>query len=70
MFPKQGETIPEIRFKGFSAEWEEKKLGELAEIVRGASPRPIEDPKWFDKSSTVGWLRIRDVTEQDGRIHF
>lgn len=70
MFPKQGETIPEIRFKGFSGEWEEKELGELAEIVRGASPRPIEDPKWFDKSSTVGWLRIRDVTEQDGRIHF
>ncbi|HAS6183874.1 TPA: restriction endonuclease subunit S [Vibrio vulnificus] len=70
MFPKQGETIPEIRFKEFSGEWEEKELGELAEIVRGASPRPIEDPKWFDKSSNVGWLRIRDVTEQDGRIHF
>lgn len=70
MFPKQGETMPEIRFKGFSGEWEEKELGELAEIVRGASPRPIEDPKWFDSESSVGWLRIRDVTEQDGRIHF
>jgi len=69
MFPKQGETIPEIRFKGFSGEWEEKELGILAEIVRGASPRPIEDPKWFDNQSNVGWLRIRDVTEQDGRIH-
>lgn len=70
MFPQQGETVPEIRFKGFSGEWKKKKLAELAEIVRGASPRPIEDPKWFDKNSTVGWLRIRDVTEQDGRIHF
>lgn len=70
MFPKQGETMPEIRFKGFSGEWEEKELGELAEIVRGASPRPIEDPKWFDSQSSVGWLRIRDVTEQDGRIHY
>ena len=69
MFPKQGETTPEIRFKGFSGVWEEKELGELAEIVRGASPRPIEDPKWFDNQSSVGWLRIRDVTEQDGRIH-
>lgn len=27
MFPKQGETIPEIRFKGFSGEWEEKPFG-------------------------------------------
>lgn len=70
MFPKQGKTMPEIRFKEFSGEWEEKELGELAEIVRGASPRPIEDPKWFDNQSSVGWLRIRDVTEQDGRIHY
>lgn len=70
MFPKQGETMPEIRFKGFNGTWEEKVLGELAEIVRGASPRPIEDPKWFDSQSSVGWLRIRDVTEQDGRIHY
>lgn len=62
--------VPDIRFKGFSGEWEEKALGELAEIVRGASPRPIEDPKWFDSQSSVGWLRIRDVTEQDGRIHY
>lgn len=70
MFPKQGETTPEIRFKGFSGAWEEKELGALAEIVRGASPRPIEDPKWFDRNSSVGWLRIRDVTEQDGRINY
>jgi len=26
MFPKQGATVPEIRFKGFSEEWEEKLL--------------------------------------------
>lgn len=62
--------VPEIHFDGFSRAWEEKTLGELAEIVRGASPRPIEDPKWFDSQSNVGWLRIRDVTEQDGRIHY
>ncbi|WP_430599575.1 restriction endonuclease subunit S [Enterococcus sp. DIV0179] len=45
-------------------------MGELANIVRGASPRPIQDPKWFDTESDVGWLRISDVTEQDGRIHY
>ena len=44
-------------------------MGELAEIVRGASPRPIQDPKWFDEQSEIGWLRISDVTEQDGRIY-
>ncbi|KAF0484176.1 restriction endonuclease subunit S [Pediococcus acidilactici] len=59
---------PQLRFKGFTDPWEERKLGELANIVRGASPRPIQDPKWFDKDSDIGWLRISDVTEQDGRI--
>ena len=44
-------------------------MGDLANIVRGASPRPIQDPKWFDKESNIGWLRISDVTEQNGRIY-
>ncbi|MEQ5222388.1 restriction endonuclease subunit S [Providencia alcalifaciens] len=35
MFPKQGETIPEIRFKGFSGEWEEKELSELTDYANG-----------------------------------
>lgn len=70
MFPKVGETVPEIRFDKFRGGWENRQLSGLAEIVRGASPRPIDDPKWFDKNSKVGWLRIRDVTEQDGRIHY
>ena len=68
MFPKNGAKVPELRFAGFADAWEERKLGELANIVRGASPRPIQDPKWFDKDSDIGWLRISDVTEQDGRI--
>lgn len=50
------------RLPGFSGEWEVKRLGELAKIQRGASPRPIDSPHWFDESSTVGWVRISDVT--------
>ena len=60
---------PSYRFTDYDEPWSEKKLGELADIVRGASPRPIQDSKWFDKKSDVGWLRISDVTEQDGRIY-
>jgi type I restriction enzyme S subunit len=70
MFLKNGAKVPEIRFPGFTEDWEQRKLGELATIVRGASPRPIQDPKWFDTESDVGWLRIADVTEQDGRIYY
>ncbi|WP_196818796.1 restriction endonuclease subunit S [Vibrio cholerae] len=38
MFPKPGKTIPEVRFKGFSGEWEEKELGSVAQITMGQSP--------------------------------
>ncbi|WP_461217385.1 restriction endonuclease subunit S [Lactococcus cremoris] len=61
--------VPELRFKVFTDDWEERKLGSLTTVVRGASPRPIQDPKWFDKESDIGWLRIADVTEQNGRIY-
>jgi len=35
MFPQPGTTTPEIRFKGFSGEWVEKKLGGLATFSKG-----------------------------------
>lgn len=30
MFPKKGMTVPEIRFDGFTDDWEQRKLGEVA----------------------------------------
>ncbi|EUJ49425.1 restriction endonuclease subunit S [Listeria fleischmannii] len=68
MFPKEGEKVPEVRFKEFNNLWDKRQLGDLAEIVRGASPRPIQNQKWFSDESNIGWLRIADVTEQNGRI--
>jgi len=34
MFPKGDEKVPEIRFAGFSGEWEKRKLGEICERVK------------------------------------
>ena len=31
MFPKKGSKYPELRFKGFTAPWEQRKLGEISE---------------------------------------
>ena len=33
MFPKNGSTVPEIRFAGFTDAWEQRKLGELGSVV-------------------------------------
>ena len=35
MFPKDGEDVPEIRFKGFTDAWEQRKLGDVCEITTG-----------------------------------
>ena len=52
----------QTRLPGFQGEWEETRLGHIAKIQRGASPRPIDSPIWFDENSSVGWVRISDVT--------
>ncbi len=39
MFPKDGEDVPEIRFKEFTDAWEQRKLGEEVQIVMGQSPK-------------------------------
>ena len=38
MFPKEGEKFPELRFPGFTAPWEQRKLGEVCEVTMGQSP--------------------------------
>ena len=35
MFPKNGASVPEIRFKGFTDPWEQRKLGEIAVFSKG-----------------------------------
>lgn len=51
------------RLQGFKGKWGVRELGSLASVQRGASPRPIDSPMWFDEGSSVGWVRISDVTK-------
>jgi type I restriction enzyme, S subunit len=39
-------------------------LGNLCDIRRGASPRPIHDQKWFSNDGP-GWVRIRDLANNE-----
>jgi type I restriction enzyme S subunit len=55
----------QTRLPGFNGNWEVKRLGDVATIQRGASPRPIDSPIWFDHNSSVGWVRISDVTRAE-----
>ena len=42
--------------------WEVKELKWESPVLRGASPRPIDDEAYFDEEGTHGWVRIADVT--------
>ena len=50
MFPKNGEKFPEIRFKGFTEAWEQRKLGDEAiEMMAGGDidkEKVVEDGKY------------------------
>lgn len=36
MFPQNGKRVPEIRFVGFTDDWEQRKLGDIAEFSKGS----------------------------------
>ena len=44
--------------------WDNVKLGDICEVVRGGSPRPIMD-YITDSQDGVNWLKIGDVKETD-----
>ena len=46
--------------------WEVKAIKRLSPVQRGASPRPIEDPKYFDDEGEYAWVRIADVSSSNG----
>ena len=52
MFPREGQTEPDVRLPGFTAPWEQRKLGELAEFnPREELPDEFE---YVDLESVVG----------------
>ncbi len=54
MFPKSGELIPEIRFAGFTDDWEQRKLGEVLEdLYNGQTPSRSRDAYW---NGEISWL--------------
>ncbi len=45
--------------------WDYFRIKRLSNVKRGASPRPIDDPKYFDDNGEFGWVRIADVTASE-----
>lgn len=58
---------PQIRFQGFTEEWEQHKFKNTVAIERGGSPRPIEN-FITDSEDGLNWVKIGDAPEQGNYI--
>ena len=56
MFPQNGKRVPEIRFAGFTDDWEQRKLGDVTELK---SASRVHKGEWTD--SGVPFFRSSDV---------
>ena len=64
MFPKNGSSVPEIRFKGFTDAWEQRKLSEITDKVteKNAGLQYVET---FTNSAEFGIISQRDFFDHD-----
>ena len=64
MFPKNGASVPEIRFKGFTDPWEQRKISELAEkTYGGGTPTTSNEAFW---NGNIPWIQSSDIV--DGKL--
>ncbi len=61
MFPKDGESVPEIRFAGFTDPWEQRKLENLASFGGGHTPSMADASNYVD--GKILWVTSQDVKQ-------
>lgn len=61
MFPKDGVSVPEIRFVGFNDAWEQRKLKDVAYYIRGSFPQPYTNPDFYDEENGKPFVQVADI---------
>ena len=59
MFPRDAESIPKIRFDGYTDDWEQRKLGELGEIMTGSTPSASNNEYYSEDG--IPWVTPTDI---------
>ena len=62
LFPKNGKRYPELRFPGFTDAWEQRKLGDVADVRDGTH----DSPKFYND----GFPLVTSKNLKDGSIDF
>lgn len=58
---KEKRKIPSIRFKGYTDDWEQRKLREHAKYRRGSFPQPYGNKEWYDGAGSKPFVQVVDV---------
>lgn len=62
MFPKSGQKVPEIRFEGFTDDWEQRKLGDISEKISVGIA--TSSSKYFSfEDEGVPFIKNQDIKE-------
>ena len=64
MFPQNGQKVPEIRFKGFTEDWEQRKLNEIADKVSEKN-KNNEFSEPFTNSAEQGIISQKDYFDRE-----
>ncbi|MFT9214331.1 restriction endonuclease subunit S, partial [Liquorilactobacillus ghanensis] len=59
---QQKRRYPKLRFKGFSGEWEQRKLGDYAKILTGGTPKTSISKYWEPKQ--IPWMSSGEVNKK------
>ena len=59
MFPQNGHSVPEIRFSGFTEDWEQRKLSELGQIMTGSTPSTSKSEYYSEDG--IPWVTPTDI---------
>ncbi len=62
MFPRDGANVPEIRFSGFTDAWEQRELGNHAEILTGGTPKTQIKEYWEPRE--IPWMSSGEVNKK------
>ncbi|MEK5288889.1 restriction endonuclease subunit S [Streptococcus sp. FSL R7-0212] len=52
---------PQLRFEGFTDDWEERKLKDVSTYIRGSFPQPYTNPDFYDETNGKPFVQVADI---------
>lgn len=65
MMAKEKKKVPNLRFKGFTDDWEQRKLGDMGNVITGNTPSTKDKSNWTtDKNKGHIWITPTDINRK------